>query len=160
MKRLLLVFTVAALAFAAACGSTTTTSSTPPVTTNPTASSTQMPGTPVSVAGGGTYWDITPAQLAAMSKDFVLADTDTTYVGEIPSTDLFINSDNISQELSKFPADKTTKIVIYCTAGVKTQAVAVALVQAGYTRVMELLGGITAWQAAGYPTTFLTRTMA
>jgi rhodanese-related sulfurtransferase len=151
MKRLLIV-SVVILGFMGACGG----NSAPPIT----ATSTQMPGTQVSVSGGGSYWAITPAQLYSFkTKDFILADTDTAYIGEIASTDLFLNSDTINQNLDKFPADKNYKIVVYCMSGIKSQAVAAVLVQAGFTRVMELEGGIMAWQQQGYPTLFKTRTL-
>ena len=147
---------VMVMAVMAACGGGAANATTPPA-----ASSTQMPGTAMPVTGGGTYWVITPAELFSFpSKDFFLADTDTAYVGEIGGTDAFLNSATISQELDKFPADKNYKIVVYCESGIKSKAVAETLVQAGYTRVMELDGGITAWKAQGYMTLFKTRTMS
>ena len=155
MKPLLLVSAVIIMALMAACGggsSTTAPSS--------TASSTAMPGTPVAVEGGGTYWSITPAQLHSLSpNDLFIVDADTAYIGEIANTALFINSDTVSQNLDKFPADKSTKIVIYCAAGVKSKVVAATLVTAGYTRVMQLEGGLIAWMNQGYPTTNKTRTI-
>lgn len=159
MKRFTLIstsFAAAIMIVMAACGGSPAATTAADTTS---VSSTAMPGTPVSVTGGGTYWVITPLELFSFkTKDFFLADTDTTYIGEIGGTDINLNSDTISQNLDKFPADKNYKIVIYCTAGVKTQAVAETLVQAGYTRVMELDGGLTAWQAQGYMTVFKTRT--
>ena len=80
-------------------------------------------------------------------------------MGEIAKTALFINSDTVSQNLDKFPADKATKIVVYCAVGVKSKVVAATLVKAGYTRVMQLEGGLIAWMNQGYPTTNKTRTM-
>jgi len=155
MKRLLLVTAVVIMSCAIACGGGS--NLTTPSTTVP---STAMPGTPVAVEGGGTYWDVTPAQLASIKvKDFILVDTDTTYIGEIGGTDLFLNSDTISQNPDKFPSDKATKIVVYCASGMKSKVVAATLVKAGYTRVMELEGGIMAWQAQGYPVISRTRTM-
>ena len=157
MKRIMLASVVIILAFTLACGggASATTSS-----TAPTPSSTALPGTTVAVEGGGNYWVITPAQLYGFkTKDFFLADTDDSYVGEIASTDLFINYTRVASELDKFPADKTSKIVLYCTSGIKSKTAAAALVTAGYTRVMELSGGIIAWQQQGYPTLFKTRTM-
>ena len=155
MKRLLLVTAVVIMSCAAACGGSSN-----PTTPSTTAPSTAMPGTPVAIEGGGTYWDVTPAELASIKvKDFTLADIDTTYIGEIGGTDLFLNSNTISQNLDKLPSDKTTKIVIYCAAGMSSKTVAITLVKAGYTRVMELEGGIIAWQQQGYPTIFKTRTI-
>jgi rhodanese-related sulfurtransferase len=157
MKRLPLLIAVVIMAFMAACGGGSSTSSTPPSTT---ASSTQMPGTPVTVEGGGTYWSVIPAQLHSLHpSDLFLVDADTAYIGEIANTALFINPDNVSQNLDKFPSDKAAKIVVYCASGMKSQAVAATLVKAGYTRVMQLEGGIIAWMNQGYPTTNKTRTM-
>jgi rhodanese-related sulfurtransferase len=154
MKRIMILTAILLMGFMAACGGGAVT----PVTSSSTSTS-LMPGTPVS-ADGGTYWSITPLQLASFTvKDFVLADTDTSYIGEISGTDLFLNSDKISQELDKLPTDKNSKIVVYCTAGVHSKAVAETLVKAGYTRVMDLDGGITAWKKAGYQTMFNNRTM-
>jgi rhodanese-related sulfurtransferase len=148
--------TVIVLTILASCGGSSATTTAPI-----TASSTEMPGTPVSVTGGGTYWMITPAELFSFkTKDFFLADTDTAYIGEIGGTDIFLNSDTINQNLDKFPADKNGKIVVYCAAGIKSKVVAETLVQAGYTRVMELDGGIIAWQQQGYMVVQKTRTMA
>lgn len=157
MKHLLLLSVVVIMAFMAACGGGSSTA-----TPSTTVSSTAMPGTPVAVTGGGTYWSITPAQLYSMlaTKDFFLADADVEYIGEIANTDLFINSNNITQEMSKFPADKTTKIVLYCTSGVHSAAAAAILVQAGYTRVMDLAGGLIAWTSQGYITVNNNRTMS
>jgi rhodanese-related sulfurtransferase len=119
-----------------------------------------MIGTPVAVEGGGTYWSVTPAQLHSLNpKDLFIVDADTVYIGEIANTVLFINPNDISQNLDKFPSNKAAKIVVYCAAGMNSPAVAATLVKAGYTSVMELEGGFIAWQAQGYPTLFLTRTM-
>jgi rhodanese-related sulfurtransferase len=160
MKKLvsLLVCPVLALVFIGCSGATQSSSSTIPATAS---YGTTMPGTPVSVTGGGTYWTITTTQLASFTiEDYLLVEANPTYIGEISSTDLFINSNNISKELDKFPADKTAKIVVYCAAGVNSKVVAATLVKAGYTKVMELDGGILAWQKQGYPTTSITRTMS
>ena len=155
MKRLAMASAGLVMIFMTACGGGTAT--TPPPITAP---STQMLGTPVAVEGG-TYWSITPAELYSFRvKDFFLAETDTSYIGEIGGTDAFINSSTMSQNLDKFPTDKNAKIVIYCATGMKSKLVAATLVQAGFTRVMELAGGIMAWQQQGYPIFTKTRTMS
>ncbi len=157
MKRIVLITSVVILTLAASCGGGGDSTPTTPSTTAP---STAMPGIPVAVEGGGTYWNVTPAQLHSLSpSDLFLVDADTAYMGEIANTSLFINSDTASQNLDKFPSDKATKIVVYCTSGIKSKVVAATLVTAGYTRVMQLEGGIIAWMNQGYPTTNKTRTM-
>jgi rhodanese-related sulfurtransferase len=156
MKRFRLVPVLVLTVFMVACGGAAT------VTPSTTSVSTIVSGTPVAVSGG-TYLSITPAQLYSMltqpATNFFLVDADTEYVGEISGTSLFINSDNVTQEMNEFPTDKTTAIVLYCTAGVHSAQVAAILVQAGYTNVMDLSGGIVAWQQQGYMIVNDTRTM-
>ena len=148
MKRIMVALCLITVLLAlAGCGGgsaapTSATSSTP---------STQMPGTEVKVSGG-SYWAITPAELYGFKvKDFFLVNVDTAPDTVLASTDLFIKPEDVAQNLDKFPADKNTKIVVYCIAGVNSVTVAEALVGYGYTRVMELGGGTMRWLQQGYP---------
>jgi rhodanese-related sulfurtransferase len=47
--------------------------------------------------------------------------------------------------------DKETLILIYCKGGSRSALAAYTLKQMGYTNVMNIDGGWTAWMAAGYP---------
>ena len=42
--------------------------------------------------------------------------------------------------------DKTSQIIVYCTIGVRSEAIATKLKQAGYTNVYNLFGGIIEWK--------------
>ena len=109
-------------------------------------------GVPVSVEGG-TYTDITPAQLAEMlkRKDLIFINTHIPYEGEIAQTDQFIRfEENGPQRVNEYPADKSAKIVLYCRSGRMSSIVAKELVQAGYTNVWNLDGGMIAWEKAGF----------
>lgn len=109
-------------------------------------------GRPVS-AGGGAYNDITPARLAEMltSKDFLFVNTHIPYEGEIEQTDAFIAFEESGpQRVGEYPADKSAKIVLYCRSGRMSAVVAEELVNAGYTNVWNLEGGMIAWEKAGY----------
>jgi rhodanese-related sulfurtransferase len=152
MKRIITIVMVVILSMLVACGGGT---STPPTT----APSTQMVGTEVKI-DGGSYWVITPAQLYGFkTKDFLLVNADTPGpVMIIQGTDIYVKPEEINQSLNKFPADKSGKIVVYCMAGVRSVEVATALVKAGYTRVMDLEGGIIKWQQQGYPAVPYTKT--
>jgi rhodanese-related sulfurtransferase len=104
---------------------------------------------------GGTYTDITPAQLAEMldasRKDFIFINTHIPYEGEIAQTGAFIPfEENGPQRVNEYPADKTTKIVLYCRSGRMSTIVAKELVKAGYTNVWNLDGGMIAWEKAGF----------
>ncbi len=108
-------------------------------------------GAPVQVVGG-SYKNVTPAQLKQMlsAKDLSLANVHIPYAGELPQTDLFIPYTDIEQSLSKLPADKNGKIVLYCSSGHMSGIAASALVKLGYTNIWNLDGGMAAWQNAGY----------
>jgi rhodanese-related sulfurtransferase len=109
-------------------------------------------GRPVQ-ADGGTYTDVTPAELAEMlqHKDFVFVNTHIPYEGEIEDTDAFIAFEESGpQRVGDYPADKSSRIVLYCRSGRMSAIVAEELVQAGYTKVYNLDGGMLAWEQAGY----------
>ncbi len=109
----------------------------------------------VSVAGGGSYTDVTPAGLSLMlaNKDFPLINVHVPYEGEITKTDAFIVYSEISQHLDQLPANKDEQIVLYCRSGNMSTQAARELAQLGYTNVWNLDGGMIAWQAAGYALT-------
>ncbi len=102
--------------------------------------------------GAGTYIDITPDELAAMlqNKDFLFINTHIPYEGEIEQTDLFIPFDEAAEQLSRLPADKAAKIVVYCRSDRMSRIAIEAWVRAGYTNLYNLDGGFVAWERAGY----------
>lgn len=100
----------------------------------------------------GLYQDITPTELKTMlgNKDFVLVNVHIPFAGNIPDTDLSIPYNEIEPNLSQLPADKTAKIVLYCSSGRMSQIAAEALVSMGYTNIWNLKGGMADWQQAGF----------
>ncbi len=48
--------------------------------------------------------------------------------------------------------DRNAPVLIYCHSGGRSDAAAKVLKEQGYTNVMSVVGGIVAWNAAGYPT--------
>jgi hydroxyacylglutathione hydrolase len=55
----------------------------------------------------------------------------------------------LEREIDKVPVGK--QFVVYCSTGHRSGVASSVLLRAGFDKVHNLLGGITAWKAAGYP---------
>ncbi|MBI2907787.1 MAG: rhodanese-like domain-containing protein [Chloroflexi bacterium] len=101
---------------------------------------------------GGKYADITPPMLKSLldNKNFLFVNVHVPYDGEISKTDAFLPYDKIGQDVSKLPRNKGDRIVIYCRSGSMSTAAAKTLVSLGYTDVVNLDGGMIAWEKQGY----------
>lgn len=56
---------------------------------------------------------------------------------------------NLENTLKKLPKDKNTKIVVYCSLGIRSEDIAEKLQKEGYTNVFNLYGGIFEWKNQG-----------
>jgi rhodanese-related sulfurtransferase len=56
----------------------------------------------------------------------------------------------LKETLAKLPKDKNAKIVVYCSLGIRSETVAYKLIEAGYTNVYNLYGGIFEWKNANF----------
>ncbi|MCL2679224.1 MAG: rhodanese-like domain-containing protein [Dehalococcoidia bacterium] len=150
MNRILAIITATIILFAGCNGTQD----------NPAVTSTGGLGTEI-VTGNGSYWSVTPVQLASVSRaNYFLVCVDdpiSTIIGNT-TTDLFVKVEEIDQNLDKFPADKNRRIVVYCIVGNKSRPASEALVAAGYTLVTHLEGGTARWQQQGYPVANYTGT--
>ena len=72
------------------------------------------------------------------------------YDDHIEGTDAFIAFDSIL-ESPDLPTDKAAPIALYCRSGNMSAQAAAALVDAGYTDVVDLDGAMNAWEASGNP---------
>jgi rhodanese-related sulfurtransferase len=99
-----------------------------------------------------SYTELTAAELAKMleNKEFTLINVHIPYAGELPKTDLFIPYDKIKQNADLLPADKDTRIVLYCRSGNMSATASQTLTEMGYTRVYNLTPGMEDWKATGY----------
>jgi rhodanese-related sulfurtransferase len=104
-------------------------------------------------APGGTYTSVSPGRLAELlkAKDFVFINVHVPYEGEIEGTDTFLPYDQLAQRLSELPAAKDARIVVYCRSGRMSAEAARTLLGLGYASVLELDGGMIAWEQARYP---------
>jgi molybdopterin/thiamine biosynthesis adenylyltransferase/rhodanese-related sulfurtransferase len=64
---------------------------------------------------------------------------------------LFIPRGFLAQEIAAAVPDRATEIVVYCRSGVRSAIGAQQLQQLGYGNVVNMAGGILAWDAAGLP---------
>ena len=103
----------------------------------------------------GSYQNITAAELKSMlkDKDFLLVNVHIPIGTGIPGTDLFIGYDKItvSENVLQLPAEKDSKIVLYCRSGRMSEIAAEELVNLGYTHVWNVSDGMLGWEQAGYP---------
>ena len=91
---------------------------------------------------------VDPAEFSALIKDeevFTL-DVHTPEQTHIPGTDAVIAFDQISQNLDKLPADKSTLIAVYCRSGGMSAEASQELADLGYITVYDLQGGLNAYK--------------
>jgi rhodanese-related sulfurtransferase len=58
----------------------------------------------------------------------------------------------IERDIEKLVPDPATPIVLYCGGGFRSALAADAIQRMGYTNVISMDGGWTAWKGKGYPT--------
>jgi len=84
------------------------------------------------------------------TKDFLLINVHIPYAGQIPGTDAHVPYTDIDALVATIGDDRGTKVVLYCLTGPMSVAAGEALVELGYSRVFDLIGGMNAWREAGY----------
>jgi rhodanese-related sulfurtransferase len=99
-----------------------------------------------------------PRLIGADEFAAAIAETDTVTInvhvpfeGDIAGTDMSIPFDQVEAQASQLPANPSTPLAVYCRTG-RMSALAVSkLAELGYTNIVELQGGMQAWEAAGRP---------
>jgi phage shock protein E len=85
---------------------------------------------------------------AASGPDAVVVNVHIPYEGEIAATDAFIPFDQVLEH-PDLPTDRTTRLVLYCRSGRMSEDAGDQLLDAGYTDVSHLAGGMDAWEDDG-----------
>jgi len=88
------------------------------------------------------------------SKRGVLIDVRTTEEYEhlhAPEVKSVIEHTEMAKSLNRLPADKSTPIYLICRSGNRSGKVARVLMDAGYSEVFNVAGGMLAWLEHGYP---------
>lgn len=86
----------------------------------------------------------------AARPEMPLINVHIPYEDHIEGTDAFIAFDSIL-ESADLPTDKAAPIALYCRSGNMSAQASAALADAGYTNVIDLDGGMNAWEADGNP---------
>jgi len=65
---------------------------------------------------------------------------------------IHISKGVIERDIEKLVPDPATPIVLYCGGGFRSALAADAIQRMGYSNVISMDGGWTAWKGKGYPT--------
>lgn len=111
----------------------------------------EPPATPPQAAPSTESALLTPAEFDAFrtnNPDAPVINVHIPYEGHIDGTDSFIPFDTIVDS-ADLPDDRDAPIALYCRSGNMSAQAAADLAEAGYTNVVDLDGGMNAWEAAG-----------
>ncbi len=107
---------------------------------------------PATGQSGAGYKDLAPQDLQALlaREDPFLVDVHVPNEGYLAGTDARIPYAEVTERVGELPSDRDALIVLYCMSGRMSESAAVELARLGYRNVINLAGGMLAWQAAGY----------
>ncbi len=90
-----------------------------------------------------------PADFEAQSGGRLLINVHIPDEGSLTGTALDLPYNEVSARAAELPADKAAPLAIYCMSGNMSAIAGRELLALGYTDVIELDGGMQAWQASG-----------
>jgi len=117
--------------------------------TTPTGSVASSTGASAVAAGPVRLLD--PADFESQSAGRTVINVHIPDEGALPGTDLTLPYNQIEQRAADLPAERSTPLAIYCMSGNMSAIAGRELAQLGYTDIIELDGGMMAWQASGRP---------
>ncbi len=107
--------------------------------------------TPGERAGSVTLLAPAEFESAITTSGVFVVNVHIPYEGEIEGTDAFIPFDEIQEHAAELPADKSAPLYIYCRSGRMSAEATPDLQRLGYTNIIDLGGGMRAWEEAGLP---------
>lgn len=135
-RAVLAVLTLIAAMALMACGATPSPSSTAPTGAN---ASSRL---------------LDPAAFKSEAAGRYLINVHVPDEGNIAGTNARIPFDRVREQASQLPADKSAPIAVYCKSGRMSEIAAKELTALGYTNVIDLRGGMNAWERAGFALTY------
>lgn len=100
---------------------------------------------------GGSFRRVDSAEferLAAQPDAYVL-NVHVPHEGEIEGTNGFVPYNEVEELIGDLPDDRDAVLLVYCQSGRMSTEAAVTLVSLGFSNVVELEGGMIAWQQSG-----------
>lgn len=88
---------------------------------------------------------------AVEADDHFLLNVHTPDEGSIPATDAAVPFDVLEKRAAELPEDRGTSLAVYCRTGAMSAEAVTTLAGMGYQDVVELEGGMVAWERSGRP---------
>jgi rhodanese-related sulfurtransferase len=88
-------------------------------------------------------------QSSIAGNDVFVVNVHIPYEGEIDGTDALIPFDEIEDHATELPADKSAPLYIYCRSGRMSAEATPDLQRLGYINIIDLAGGMQAWETVG-----------
>lgn len=112
-------------------------------------SGTSVPGTTPATSSGAVIRSVGPAEFAReiASGRRYLVNVHTPDEGSIKGTDAAIPFDQIGDRAAELPKNRSAPLAVYCMTGNMSKDAVARLNTLGYTDIVELRGGMTAWRA-------------
>lgn len=106
---------------------------------------------PTADAGVSAVRLVNPGEFASAiaEPERVTINVHVPFEGDLPGTDLSIPFDQIASQADRLPPDRTTPLAIYCRTGRMSAIASATLTSLGYVNVLDLRGGMQAWEASG-----------
>jgi len=101
-----------------------------------------------------SYISVTELRRLQFNENITLFDGREKYefdVSHIPNADHIGYNDFSLEAISDTYPEKETPIVVYCTVGIRSEEICKKLIDAGYSDVKNLYGGICEWKNNQYP---------
>lgn len=117
-------------------------------------SDSQTPGAPPAAERPSTPSQLLdPAEFGTAIKEpgRVAINVHVPFEGRLAGTDLMIPYDEITRRSAALPADRMTPLAVYCKSGNMSRTASQSLAAMGYPDIVELEGGMNAWEARGRP---------
>jgi rhodanese-related sulfurtransferase len=93
------------------------------------------------------------SMFSSFYTQFIDVRTPQEYVGGHIANAININFNAPDFKKNIGALDKNVKFIVYCQTGVRSAAASKVMAELGFNSIDNMLGGFSAWEAAGFPVT-------